>query len=329
MIQFSKYLGAFALASALIASPTASFAGVFIDIGINVNTAPPVLPVYYQPPCPQPDLIWTPGYWAYADVGGYYWVPGEWVAAPEPGYLWTPGYWAFSTGYYGWHPGYWGRHVGFYGGVNYGYGYFGSGFYGGGWRGNHFRYNTAYVNVNRTVINNVYVNRTVINNYDVHDTRVSYNGGPRGIHAEATARDASYRSEPHFAATSYQRQAIEHAAQNRTALATVNHGHPPSTYTQAHPAYAHENAASTSRTDPFSRFDRSPHAADFGHGASTYHAPTTYYARPTYHEPAYRPAPRSYAPPRAYHAANVYRPPHGGGEPQHASSGHEQPHHER
>ena len=40
--------------------PASSYAGVFISVGF----APPVLPVYVQPVCPEPGLMWTPGYWA-------------------------------------------------------------------------------------------------------------------------------------------------------------------------------------------------------------------------------------------------------------------------
>jgi hypothetical protein len=48
------------------------------------------LPVYDQPPIPEPGYIWTPGYWAWDDDSGYYWVPGTWVLPPEPALLWTP-----------------------------------------------------------------------------------------------------------------------------------------------------------------------------------------------------------------------------------------------
>ena len=101
---------------------TSSSAQIGIGIGISVRIGPPALPVYAQPICPGPGYLWTPGYWAWNDVGGYYWVPGTWVVAPV-GMLWTPGYWGFAGGLYGWHAGYWGPHVGFYGGVNYGFGF--------------------------------------------------------------------------------------------------------------------------------------------------------------------------------------------------------------
>jgi hypothetical protein len=154
--------------------PASSYAGVFISVGF----APPPLPVYVQPPCPEPGWMWTPGYWAYGD-DGYYWVPGTWVPAPYLGALWTPGYWGWSTGLYVWHPGYWGPHVGYYGGVNYGFGYMGVGFVGGMWAGGAFRYNTAVMRVNTTIIHNTYVDRTVIErNTIVNDRRVAFSGGP-------------------------------------------------------------------------------------------------------------------------------------------------------
>jgi len=75
------------------------------EIVVTVRSAPPVMPVYEQPPCPAEGYIWTPGYWAYgACQGGYYWVPGVWVAAPQPGYYWTPAWWGYENGYYGYHP---------------------------------------------------------------------------------------------------------------------------------------------------------------------------------------------------------------------------------
>jgi WXXGXW repeat (2 copies) len=228
MLRISKTLGAIALATALLVAPTASFAAVFVDVGIgvSVNIAPPALPIYVQPPCPAPNELWTPGYWAYGPYG-YYWVPGTWVYAPQPGYLWTPGYWAFTGGAYGWHRGYWGPHVGFYGGVNYGFGYAGVGFVGGGWFGNQFRYNTAVTNVDTTVIDvhNTYVDRTVINNTTTFN-HVSYNGGPGGIAARPTPDEAAASTEPHLRPTAEQRQHIQTAGQNRNSFASVNGGRP-------------------------------------------------------------------------------------------------------
>src|SRR5271166_1883719 len=157
----------------LLAMSAASFG----QIGISITLAPPVLPVYEQPICPEDGYLWTPGYWAYGD-DGYYWVPGAWVPAPQPGYLWTPPYWGFEGGHYRFFDGYWGEHVGYYGGVNYGFGYMGIGFAGGEWRGGHFAYNTAVVNVNRTVVHNTFVDRTVV--HENVGVRASFNGGPGG-----------------------------------------------------------------------------------------------------------------------------------------------------
>ena len=92
------------------------------------------LPEYDQPPAPEPNYIWTPGYWAYGPEG-YYWTPGVWCPPPYYGALWTPPYWGFYGGRYGFHHGYWGLHIGFYGGVDYGFGYIGIGYFGGYWHG--------------------------------------------------------------------------------------------------------------------------------------------------------------------------------------------------
>ncbi len=190
-----------------------------IGVGISVRIGPPALPVYAQPVCPGPGYLWTPGYWAWNDVGGYYWVPGTWVVAPV-GMLWTPGYWGFAGGFYGWHAGYWGPHIGFYGGINYGFGYGGVGFAGGEWRGGAFFYNRAVVNVNVTNVTNVY-NRTVI----VNNVHTSFNG-PGGIGARPTPQEEAYGREPHTPALAVQSQHEHAASQNRQLFASENHGRP-------------------------------------------------------------------------------------------------------
>lgn len=213
--QFTRLL---AIAILLLAIPAASFAGVFLSITV----APPPLPVYVQPPCPQEGNMWTPGYWAWSD-DGYYWVPGTWVPAPEVGLLWTPGYWGWSDGFFRWNDGYWGPHVGFYGGVAYGFGYGGMGFYGGEWRGGGFFYNSAVMNVGSTHITNVYVNRTVIVNNNVH---VSYNGGAGGINRTPTAAEQQVSREHHVQPTSLQKQHESTASLNPQLLAKNNGGKP-------------------------------------------------------------------------------------------------------
>ena len=210
------------VALALCVIPASSYAGVFISVGF----APPVLPVYEQPICPEPGLMWTPGYWAYGD-DGYYWVPGAWVPAPYEGALWTPGYWGWGGGLYAWHPGYWGMHVGYYGGVNYGFGYMGIGFAGGEWRGNQFAYNTAVMRVNQTVITNVYVNTTIVNtNTIVNNNHVAYSGGPGGVQHAPAPQELVAAHDQHVAPTTYQVQHVTAAKANKSLYVKNNGGHP-------------------------------------------------------------------------------------------------------
>jgi len=217
-----RFMRVILLALLVCLIPAASSAAVFISVGF----APPVLPVYEQPPCPQDGWMWTPGFWAYGD-DGYYWVPGTWVPAPYEGALWTPGYWGWGSGSYVWHGGYWGPHVGYYGGVNYGFGYMGIGFVGGMWAGGSFRYNTAVMHVNTTVIHNTYVDRTIVQRDTVaNDRHVAFSGGPGGINHPPTAQENQYSHERHIAPTSYQTQHDTAARTNVNNYASHNGGHP-------------------------------------------------------------------------------------------------------
>ena len=121
-----------------------------IMASISAGAAPPLLPVYAQPPIPGPGYVWIPGYWAW-DGQEYYWVPGYWATPPAAGLLWTPPYWAWNDGAYDFYPGYWAPTVGYYGGIDYGFGYTGVGYDGGYWRNNQFFYNTA-VNISRRAV---------------------------------------------------------------------------------------------------------------------------------------------------------------------------------
>ena len=215
-----SWVGIFVLAVFMAALPLPSHAQIVV--GVSVRIAPPVLPVYVQPACPDDGYLWTPGYWAYGP-GGYFWVPGTWVRPPRVGVLWTPGYWGWGDGVYLWHAGYWGPHIGFYGGVNYGFGYVGVGYLGGEWRGGVFAYNREVNNVNVTIVHNTY-NRTVINNTTVN--RVSYNGGAGGINARPGPEEEAAGREQHFGATNEQTTHEHAAGGNRAQLASVNHGQP-------------------------------------------------------------------------------------------------------
>src|SRR3981189_902938 len=126
-------------------------------MGIVVNFAPPPLPVYEQPLCPEDGYIWTPGYCAYGDdFDDYYWVPGTWGLAPEVCCLLTPAYVGWGGEGVVFYDGYWGPVVGFYGGINYGFGYFGEGYEGGRWGHDRFFFNPSLHNIHATPIHTVH-----------------------------------------------------------------------------------------------------------------------------------------------------------------------------
>lgn len=188
---------------------------------------PPPLPVYDQPPAPDPDYIWTPGYWAWGP-DGYYWVPGAWVEPPYYGALWTPPYWGWYGHRYRFHHGYWGRHVGYYGGIDYGFGYIGIGYFGGYWDNDHFYYNTAVTRV-RPEIRTVYERPVIYNNVRYSgrpENRVSYNGGRGGINVQPRPTEVAAMRERHDAPLPVQQQVRVEAAHNRAQFYNQNHGRP-------------------------------------------------------------------------------------------------------
>jgi hypothetical protein len=194
----------------------------------QASNPPPPLPEYDQPPAPDPDYLWTPGYWAWGPMG-YYWVPGCWVDAPYEGALWTPGYWGFYGGFYRFHHGYWGMHIGYYGGVDYGYGYVGHGYYGGYWNGGHFFYNTTINRVDVNRIRNVYVHPVRINNVVISGrigNRVSFNGGRGGVVARPLPAETRVLQERRISPMATQVQAQHEAAGNRQQLFSQNQGRP-------------------------------------------------------------------------------------------------------
>jgi hypothetical protein len=210
----------------LYQSPAPPPPAIVVEDEIVADTPPPPMPDYDQPPCPEPNLMWTPGNWHWGP-GGYFWVPGAWVPAPYTGALWTPPYWGFAGGHYGFHAGYWGPHIGFYGGVNYGGGYMGIGFAGGTWNGGVFAYNTAVVHVNVNVVTNVYVNRTIVEQTTIVNTNhVAFNGGPNGIQHAATPEEQTATHETHTPPTSFQAQHINAAKADTSNFAKNNGGHP-------------------------------------------------------------------------------------------------------
>ncbi len=243
-----------AMTAASVAAPSAQ---AQISIGISVNFAPPPLPVYEQPPIPDPDYIWVPGYWAWdEDAYDYYWVPGTWAPAPEPGLLWTPAWWGWDDGGYAFHDGYWAPHVGYYGGIAYGFGYNGSDYEGGQWRGGHFFYNRTVNNVTNVNITNVY-NKTVIVN---QGPRASFNG-PGGASAQPTSQQLAVAQERHAPPTPLQIRQVKAAAAMPTLRAAANHGAPP--------------VAATARPAAFS----GPGVVKTAHAGGDYHPPATAVAR--------------------------------------------------
>lgn len=220
-----RLLSRFLPALVLAALPMVASAGVFI--GVSVDVPPPPLPVYVQPPCPQPGYIWIPGYWAWGPYG-YYWVPGTWVLPPEVGLLWTPGYWGWDGAMYAWHAGYWGPTVGFYGGIDYGYGYDGDGFDGGYWRGGMFFYNRAVTRLGAGFADDDYYRRPHHHHFRHRDFgHISFNGGPGGVYAHPSHRDLIAAHERRFGLTHEQRRHVFLARGDRALRLRFNHGRPP------------------------------------------------------------------------------------------------------
>lgn len=155
-----------------------------VDVIVSSRVAPPMLPIYVQPPIPEVGYIWTPGYWNLARSGGYHWVPGTWVQPPAIDVLWTPPYWDRNGSDYVFHAGYWGSHVGYYGGVNYGYGYSGSGYDGGRWEDNHFVYNRSANNFGSVRVPTTYRHSVIVDS----TLHVSYAGAPGTLQRELRAR---------------------------------------------------------------------------------------------------------------------------------------------
>jgi len=271
-----------------------------------------VLPVYVQPPCPEPGWMWTPGYWAYGD-DGYYWVPGTWVPSPYVGALWTPGYWGWGSGLYVWHPGYWGPHVGYYGGVNYGFGYMGIGFAGGMWRGGVFAYNTAvmHVGVGAGWGNRVYVDRTIVeHNTIINNNHVAFSGGPGGINHPPNAQENAYMHEAHQGPSSFQTQHESSARTNVNAYASHNGGHP-ANVAMARPmgAGAHANIGSQSSGSGAGKITSGSEA----HTYSPSHSNTGSYTQPHNNvAPVEHNAPQFHTQPQVHETPT---PQHSGGQP--------------
>jgi hypothetical protein len=190
-----------------------------VGVAITAGIAPPLLPVYDQPPIPGAGYVWIPGYWAW-DGYEYYWTPGYWATPPAVGLYWTPPYWAWTDGDYTFYPGYWGPTVGFYGGIDYGFGYMGVGYQGGDWRNNQFVYNSAVNNFGSANIVNAF-SRPVSN----PNNRIAFNAGPGGTMARPTQAQIAARAHA-MPPTAAQAQHQQMASRDPALRFNANHGQP-------------------------------------------------------------------------------------------------------
>ena len=193
-----------------------------VGVVLSVQTAPPRLPMYAQPPMPEAGYIWTPGYWQWATNAGYYWVPGTWVMPPMRNVLWTPPYWGWSDGAYVFHAGYWGPRVGYYGGINYGHGYGGDGYQGGRWERGSFVYNRSANNFGRVRVTDAYRQPMSFPNH----SQVSFAGGLGGVRAQPNERERSAERDNHHPETEQQLGRFNAAANQPGLMATYNNGRP-------------------------------------------------------------------------------------------------------
>jgi len=97
------------------------------------------------------------------------------------------------------------------------------GFVGGEWRGREFFYNRAVNNFGHVHIANVYYHQV---GFGRHENRVSFNGGPGGLHARPGRNELAAEHERHFEATSMQQHNVSAARHDHSQFANVNHGRP-------------------------------------------------------------------------------------------------------
>ncbi len=193
-----------------------------IDVTVSAPIAPPLLPIYAQPPIPGPGYLWVPGYWAW-DGTEYYWVPGYWEQPPTIGYYWTPGYWAWDNADndYVFYAGYWGPTVGYYGGIDYGFGYTGEGYHGGYWRNDQFYYNRGVNNLGTTHV------ASFFNQVPPPTSHVSFNGGNGGTTVRPTEAQLALARGRRMGPTAEQVRHQEAASRIASLRYNANHGHPP------------------------------------------------------------------------------------------------------
>ena len=212
----------FVVGAALALLPAASFAGVFVSVGLRRRCCRCIRSRSAQ----AMDIcgIQATGRMAMRDITGFR------VCGFVRRRLGCCGRRVTGDGavaLYVFHAGYWGPHVGFYGGVNYGFGYGGAGSDGGRWEGGRFAYNTAVVNVNRTVIHNATIDSTVIN-HNAINSRTSFNGGTGGIAGACLSSAGGFvcAGESHCRQRRNNRIMCRWLGRDRSNFASVNGGHP-------------------------------------------------------------------------------------------------------
>ncbi len=112
-------LAALLLRSVVFAAPAAILSACVAQIGVEglvggyaapgyvevqAREAPPPLPDYDQPPCPEDGFLSMPGYWSWGG-GGYFWVPGTWVHPPVWACCGPPAIGALQVGFMRFTPG--------------------------------------------------------------------------------------------------------------------------------------------------------------------------------------------------------------------------------
>ena len=90
-----------------------SVISIFVDAPLEqpepvaIGWAPPPMLVEVLPPPPEPDAVWTGGYWTWQ--GDWVWCAGRWMTPPRPRYVWVQPYYEHRDDRVIFLPGYWSR----------------------------------------------------------------------------------------------------------------------------------------------------------------------------------------------------------------------------
>ena len=197
------------LAASLVVCSLLAFtpAHAQVDVNISVDVEPPPLPVYDQPPIPEPGYLWVPGYWAWDDDTGYYWVPGTWVLPPEPEFAVDARLlvWGWDDGVYVFTPAIGDRRSGSTAASPTASAMTASATRAAIGAGARFTTTTPSTISGGVRIVNVYSKTVVVNNV----TNVSFNGGAHGTTARPTPEQIAAGNQRHIPATAEQTRHAE------------------------------------------------------------------------------------------------------------------------